>query len=161
MIKQINFKKLFRFLGIFLIIFPTIVVSILSIVFSSLGSEHNHYDFEKIKSKGAMVSATVINVEEKDNISINDVHPIMFSYDYKIDGQNKIDKFEALANTKLSNIRVGDKVDILYCDGESMFKGFQPIEYNLSFAIYLIPIVFIVIGIVFLFVSKKSDSIPK
>jgi hypothetical protein len=160
MIKPINLKKLFRFLGIFLIIFPSIVVSILAIVFSSLGSEHNHYDFEKIKSKGAMVSATIIGVEEKDNISINDVHPIMFSYDYKIDGQSKTDKFEALANTTLRNINVGDKVDVLYCDGESMFKGFHPVEYNLSIAIYLIPIIFSVIGIVFLFVAKKSDSLP-
>ncbi len=107
-----------------------------------------------------MVSATIIGVEEKDNISINDVHPIMFSYDYKIDGQSKTDKFEALANTTLRNINVGDKVDVLYCDGESMFKGFHPVEYNLSIAIYLIPIIFSVIGIVFLFVAKKSDSLP-
>jgi hypothetical protein len=152
---MIEKSKLFKALGLVLILAPTLVTIILGVVFSSMKREYDYYDYELIRAKGVVVKAIVEDIEIRKNIEVKNLNPYVVTYHYLTSsGKNVEDRCEVFESKELRNLSKGSEIKVRYLESQSMLEEFEPSNVSYSF-LYIIPAVFIPIGMILLFLSKK------
>jgi hypothetical protein len=106
-------------------------------------------DYKLIKANGIGALATIKSIEIQSNTSINGEHPRIISYTYKSGEQLIDDKFRVLDSVKVSNLEIGDTIQIKIYDGQTIILDLEPydLQKNLFFLI-LSP--FLIIGLIIL-----------
>jgi len=136
----------FTILSIFVFI-PLIVI--LSV---TLKKPYERYDFDKIRSFGIEKIANVTGVRTVANVTMNEQHPVVISYEYQDDGRTVSDHFETLDKDKIKDIAVGSKINILVYENQSTIKSLVPFSFPVG-AFYILPAMFFIIGTAFLLIG--------
>ncbi|MBO6497587.1 MAG: hypothetical protein JJ978_18615 [Roseivirga sp.] len=110
-------------IGFLSMLIPVVIITILIIVFSSLGNDVPSVDFDQVHSKGTSKTAQVIDIETQYNISINDVHPTIIHYTYDNNGQIITSKYRVLEERKIENLEIGDDIEIKEFEGSTIVLG--------------------------------------
>ena len=139
-------------IGFLFTLIPTFIVTVLIIVFSSIGNETPSIDFDLINSKGTIKTAQITDLETQYNITINGVHPTILSYSYDDNGQLINSKYRVLEERKIENLEIGNDLEIKEYEGNSIVVGLKPYDFGMGFFL-LFPIPFLIIGLPFLLYS--------
>lgn len=150
--------------GFLFTLIPLFLVLILSIVFSSIGNDTPEIDYELINSQGRERTAEITDIETQYNVTINGVHPTIFSYKYSENGKEIESKYKVLEERKIKNIEIGNDIEIKEYEGNSVIVGLKPYDFGMGFFL-LFPIPFLIIGLPFLIYSilnlKKELNLYK
>lgn len=148
-------KPITFILGIILIVVPTLLIVLFSLIFSSFGDDTPEVDYELIDSKGKETTAVVTDIDIQYNVTINGVHPTIISYQYDEKGKEIESQQKVLEVRKVEELEIGDEIAIKTLDGNSIIKNMDPYEFPFKiFSIF--PIFIISIGIFFLLYSIIS-----
>jgi len=121
-------------------------LSLFAIVFSG---ENDSYNFKAIRKNGVEKNATITYIKTIENLTINDEHPIVISYEYDVDGKKVKDKFETLDLEQTANFAVGTNIKILTYKNQAIIKDVEPYSFP-DYLFLLLPGLFFLIGIVLL-----------
>ncbi len=156
------FKKYppqFRLAIIFTLLPIIILFPLLITIGSLLKSPTDNYDYDAIEKEGVTVQGIVTAIETKYNVRVNNQHPSVIHYTYQLQQQTHTDQFETMAPEKVSRLQAGDAVTLKVRDGQSMMIGLPPFKFPF-FIFFLIPLVFLFIGIgfwIFLLVVASKE----
>ncbi len=138
--------------GFLFTLIPLFIVAVLTIVFTSIGSDTPEIDFELINSKGKETTAIITDIETQYNVTINGVHPTIISYKYSKNGKDIDSKYKVLEERKIENLEIGNNLEIKELNGNSIIKNLKPYGFSIWFFL-LIPFPFLIIGLPFLIYS--------
>lgn len=100
-------------------------------------------DMDYIKAHGVQIEAVYTGSQVNDSMSVNDVHPRKMTYRFEVDGKSMNDSFETLQVNKVNLLRHGQKIDIMYYDGDSYPLGYEAVD----FPFYIVFVIqFVVMG---------------
>ena len=122
------------------------------VVFSSTANNAPKVDYELIDKKGKQITAEVTDIVTQYNVTINGVHPTTISYKYLVGGNEITSKYQVLEKRKIETLKIGNQVEIMELDGNSIIKGFRPYDFPDQFFLFF-PFLFLVIGLPFLIYS--------
>ena len=125
---------------------PTFFTIVFSLVFSSFGDDTPEIDYELISSQGKESTAVVTDIETQYNVTINNVHPTIITYQYTENGKKIETKYKVLEVRKIEELEIGDEIAIKTLEGNSIIKNMDPYEFPLKF-FSIIPILVISIGL--------------
>ncbi len=115
-------------------------------------NETGSHDYDEIKKYGLQKDAKITYLKTVNNISINDEHPVIISYEYDDDKHKAKDKFETLDLENIASFNVGTVIKILVYNHQSMIKDIEPYDFpNMLF--YVIPLPFFIAGLILLLVA--------
>ena len=80
-------------------------------------------DYQKIQEEGQLTTATITDIEEQTNISINEEHPSIISYEYSTGQGELIGIYRSLDPEKVDQMKVGSEIQIQYLNEHSMIVG--------------------------------------
>lgn len=153
-------KKPITFLiAIIFIAMPTFFTIVFSLVFSSFGDDTPEIDYELISSQGKESTAVVTDIETQYNVTINNVHPTILTYQYTENGKKIETKYKVLEVRKIESLEIGDNIEIKTLDGNSIIKNIRPYEFPFKI-FFIMPILFISIGLsflIYLLIKLKKD----
>jgi hypothetical protein len=156
MLNQLNIpkSKLFKAVGIILCTLPTLVVAILLIVFSSMKRDYDDYDRDLILVNEIRSQGEVTDIEVRTNIEIENQNPYIFKYTYWNGADHVKDSGEVLGSHEVQKIQIGDHIPVGFWNNESIILEHERSTVPLGL-FYVIPAVFIPIGFMFLFLSRR------
>jgi hypothetical protein len=136
------FGIVFMFLAVFILL-----PSIISLTHASK-EDFESYDFEEIEQKGTARTAKIMDISTVYNMTINEEHPVLITYEFVIDGITKTDKFKTLDLVKINGKGPGSEIKIKTFENESKIQGLSPVSFPI-YIFYFLPLVFFVLGSVF------------
>jgi len=140
-------KPIHLFFGIFFTIIPFLFAGMFLLILGSLNSDSPELDYDRVDENGTTIQATVDNIEVQNNISINNEHPRIISYSYKGEGTLMEGKFRALDSVKVSQLHIGDTIQIKYFNGQTIVLGVKPYAFPTDI-ILMILIPFLLTGLI-------------
>lgn len=128
-------------LGIYLIGFTALFITVgVSLTLSFMDRTIPYADYDEISKKGKLVTGQITNIEIQEKITDNGEHPAVITYKYRADGQEVETRYQILAPDKVSQMKIGDNIDIKYLEAESIINGFEPYSFPVwIFALAPIP----------------------
>jgi hypothetical protein len=160
--RQIGFKDLFNLLKskgirpvlglVFIAVAVFLLIPMVLLISASLTQPYEKYDFDAINKIGTETSAKITFIKSLNNVTINDEHPVLISYQYENNGATIADKFETLDLEKISGFNIGTEVKVLTYSGQSVIKGLSPFGFPTKL-FYILPGIFLLIGVTFFLVG--------
>jgi hypothetical protein len=161
-LRPVKFKTLFTLVRskgplaiiglVFTLVSLVFVLPIVIIVSSALKTPFEEYNFKEIEKNGIEKIAKITFVKTINNVSINNEHPQLISYEYENNGQRVSDKFETLDLEKTAGFSIGKEIKILVNQNQSIIKGLEPFSFPTEL-FFLFPFIFLLIGIPMLLVG--------
>jgi len=112
------------------------------ILVSLLGSEAPKVDYEQINENGTTTTAKITNIDIQENITINNEHPAIISYDFNNGDKEIENQYKSLDSYKINRMNVGDTIKVKYLAESSIVVGLEPFEFPYYiFLIIMIPLV--------------------
>lgn len=149
--KLIADKKPYSTIGI---IFTALAIVFLIIAFTTALGDDDGYDYETILQKGVEMQAEIIDVESQESVKINGESPVIITYTYTDNGKAVTDEFKTLDLYKAGLLIEEGNLKIRVYNGQSAITGLEPFDF--PYLIFLaIPIPFLIIGLIFLFIAVK------
>lgn len=143
--KPISLVGLLFVFGALFFMFPLLLV-----LMPQLKTDQDRYDYDAISQRGEIVTATVRDLQQLRNVTVNGQHPLRIGYDYPANGALKQDVFQTFDLDKARRLEVGDTVTVRSYQGQSAIVGLENFRFP-YFLFFLIPVVFVLIGTPFLF----------
>jgi hypothetical protein len=162
--RRVNFSTLFGLFkskqpyGILSIVFIVIAVFFLPFTFifpAAFKGENDNYDVSGIKKYGSQQEAVITYIKTVSNLTINEEHPVVISYEYQTAGNKVKDKFETLDFENIASFKIGTPIKIMVYKGQSIIKGIERYSFP-AFLFFLIPIVLFVTGIILFLIALTS-----
>ena len=75
-----------------------------TLIFSLTGNDSPKIDYELIDSQGIETSAEVTNIQVESNVTINDVHPTIISYQYLKNNEAVRSKYKVLEGKRIEGL---------------------------------------------------------
>lgn len=132
---------------------------IFTLIFSLKGNDSPKIDYELIDSQGIETSAEVTNIQVESNVTINDVHPTIISYQYLKNNEAVRSKYKVLEGKRIEGLQVGDNLATEELNGQSIIQNLKPYRFPVAL-LFLIPIPFLLFGLPFLmylFISTRKE----
>lgn len=132
---------------------------IFTLIFSLTGNDSLKIDYELIDSQGIETSAEVTNIQVESNVTINDVHPTIISYQYLKNNEAVRSKYKVLEGKRIEGLQVGDNLATEELNGQSIIQNLKPYRFPVAL-LFLIPIPFLLFGLPFLmylFISTRKE----
>lgn len=142
-------------IGTLFMIIPIPVLLIFSLVFSLLEQDVPKVDYEQINKLGIVTIGTVTNIETQYNITINNQHPSIISYNYLANGNLMESKFKSLSPDKINRMQIGDTIQIKHLNGEAIITSLAPFEFPLEIFL-IVPLTFFLIGLPFVLLLVRA-----
>jgi hypothetical protein len=130
-----------------LFVLPTVII-----ISSALKTPFEGYNFKEIEKNGIEKTAKITFIKSVNNVSINNEHPQLISYEYENNGQRIADKFETLDLEKIAAFSIGQEIKVLVNQNQSIIKGLKPFSFPTGLFL-LFPVIFLLIGIPMLLVG--------
>lgn len=149
------FKTRFPFaiIGFAFIVMSVVVLITANYFFSFTKDYFDNYDHTAIAAKGKDLKATVSALQTQYNMTVNEAyHPLIITYNFQDNGQVKSDKFKTLTGPEKQVFKVGDTLNIMLYNGETMIKNLEPYAFP-YFIFYMIPLMFLLGGIPFFLIG--------
>ncbi|WP_313807814.1 hypothetical protein [Flavobacterium sp.] len=129
------------------IIFTLVSIAFLpiAIFFSTQKEAYEKYDYSKIAEQGTEITGKIVDIQQKTNVSMNDKHPFVITYEFIENGKSKSDKFQTLDHYKVNSFSIGSNLTILSYNNQSVIKGLEPFSFPFYF-LFIFP--FMLIGLV-------------
>jgi hypothetical protein len=167
--RQVKFKTKFEllkhrpfqtYLGIYLIGFILLFISFSFFLTNALKDKTvPDVDYNEISKEGQLTIGHILSIDIKENITDNGEHPAIITYKFTVDGKEIESKYQILAPEKVSQMGIGDEIEIRYLGDESILEGFD--SYSFPAHLFgLFPLPFLFIGIALLiptFTKFKKD----
>ncbi|MFN5171200.1 MAG: DUF3592 domain-containing protein [Cyclobacteriaceae bacterium] len=167
--RQVKFKTKFELLkhrpfqsliGIYLIVFTLLFITVSFILTNSLKDKTvPDVDYDEVNKEGKPTSGIITNIDVKENITDNGEHPAIITYKYNADGQEIESRYQILAPDKVTQMEIGEEIEIKYLGEQSILAEFEPYSFPAElFALFPLPFLFI--GLVLLipsFTKFKKD----
>lgn len=166
--RQVGIKTIFDLLkqhrinltlGIVFTVLPFMMGTIFLIVFSAIDDGVPKVDYAQIDKEGKTASAIITNVDTQENVTVNNEHPAIISYNY-FNGEKELeDRFESLDPDRINRMNVGDTIQIKYLANSSIIVGLESFEFPIKLIFYiLIPFLFIgIVTLVILFLRVQGQ----
>lgn len=132
---------------------------IFTLIFSLTGNDSPKIDYELIDSQGIETSAEVTNIQVESNVTINDVHPTIISYQYLKNNEAVRSKYKVLEGKRIEGLQVGDNLATEELNGQSIIQNLKSYRFPVAL-LFLIPIPFLLFGLPFLmylFISTRKE----
>ncbi len=156
--RQVGLKTIFNLLqqwralliiGVVFTLIPFFFAVILTSVTSLTDSGVPEVDYDLVDKTGKVVNARITGIETQSNISINNEHPSVISYEYAGDNGSTTGSYRSLDPDKIDRMNIGDTINIKQLNGSSIILGLEPFAFPFGiFAAILIP--FLCIGLIVL-----------
>lgn len=145
--------------GVILTLLPLGVGSIFLLITTLTDSGIPKVDYDQITDHGKSTMASITNIETQSNITVNNEHPSVISYDYLTHDNIEIHGiYRSLNPDKINKMNVGDSVQIMYLANNSVIVGLEPFKFplNIIFSI-LTPLMIIgIITLIILYLRIKN-----
>lgn len=139
-------RPIHTFLCAYMLIFPFFFMGIsYSVMNVHKDKSIPDVDFEKVNREGTLTTGTIINIESAKEL-VNNEHPAVITYRYKVDGKDVESKFQTLSLERVENMNIGDNIEIKYLYDESILTGLEPDSFPWDILFYA-PLPFLFIGI--------------
>lgn len=148
-------KPIPMLIGFLFTLIPLLLVTMLTIIFTSIGNDTPKIDFDLINSKGTEISAEITDIETQNNVTINGVHPTIITYKYSENGKEIKSKYKVLEERKIEKLEIGNNIKIKELNGNSIVKNLKPYSFSTDFFLFF-PIPFLIIGLPFLIYSIRN-----
>ena len=119
-----------------------------STIFAIAGHNEPVPDYDRIEAEGITTEGEIISIYTKTNITINNEHPTVISYNYARDGELMHDTFTTLAPDRVNLLRVGDTITVRYLDDASMIEGLEPFEFPFNVILWIVATPFALAAVV-------------
>ena len=152
-------KQIALFFGLLFSFFALLMFVIFTLIFSFTGNDSPKIDYELIDSQGIETSAEVTDIEVESNVTINDIHPTIISYQYFKNNEAVRSKYKVLEGERIEALQVGDNLAIKELNGQSIIQNLKPYRFPVAL-LFLIPIPFMLFGLPFLmylFISTRKE----
>lgn len=158
-------KKRFFFMGgIFSLIALFVFLPMVIFITSTMKEPYQEYNENDILKKGTTAKATVNQISEITNVTVNGLHPVEITYVYQSNGHKVKDKFQTLDLDKISLLQEGNIVNVKYYNNESILTDFDSYSFPIGF-IYFAPLMFLIPGLIIfslaLFPALKKRKLYK
>lgn len=160
--RQVNWKvfyellkerKPFSFLGIiFTAVSLFVILPLLLTLTSALKKPYEKYDFDAIQKNGTEKTAKITYIGSMNNVTVNDEHPEIISYEFEDNGKVVSDKFATFDLEKVANFSVGGTAQVLSYNNQSVIKNLKPFSFPFGL-FFILPGVFLTLGVIFLLVG--------
>jgi hypothetical protein len=157
--RQVNFpillnlltgKSRFPVIGlVFVCLSIFVFIPLILILSTALKQPYQKYNFDEINKNGIEKDAKITSIKTVNNVTVNDEHPRIISYEYENNGQSVSDRFETLDLDKISNFNTATAIQILVYKGQSLIKDLTPFSFPV-YLFFILPAIFLLIGIPFL-----------
>ena len=147
------------FFGLIFSFFALLMLVIFTLIFSLTGNDSPKIDYDLIDSQGIKTSAEVTNIEVESNVTINDIHPTIISYQYLKNNEAVRTKYKVLEGRRIEELQVGDNLAIKELNGQSIIQNLKPYRFPVAL-LFLIPIPFLLFGmpfLIYLFISTRKE----
>jgi len=145
-------KGPYSIIGLAFIILSVMILLFVCPFWIAFRGENSGHNFDAIGKYGVQKDAKITYIKIVTNLSINEEHPVIISYEYD-DNENKIkDKFETLDLENIAGLNVGSVIKIVVYDHQSMIKGVEPYTFP-NWIFYLIPLPLFIAGIILLLIG--------
>jgi hypothetical protein len=141
-------RPILLIIGTIFTVLPFFFGGIFALILSTIDSDVPEINYSLLNSNGSRIQATITNVEEQENISINDAHPVIISYSFEFEGEQLEDRYKIL-DPKASQMKVGNPINIRFLNGHSIIAGIKPFAFPISILLVVLT-PFLVIGLVLL-----------
>jgi hypothetical protein len=156
--RQVRLKTIFNLLqqwrallviGVVFTLIPFFFAVILLSVTSLTDNGVPKVDYELVSKSGKATNARITGIETQSNISINNEHPAIISYEYMGDNGTATGIYRSLDPDKIDRMNIGDTINIKHLNGSSIILGLEPFAFPFGlFTAILIP--FLCIGLIVL-----------
>ncbi|MEQ9307500.1 MAG: hypothetical protein RJQ14_26550, partial [Marinoscillum sp.] len=152
--KRIHFST-----GVILTLLPIGIGSIFLLVTTISDSGIPKVDYDQITDHGKSTMASITNIETQSNITVNNEHPSIISYEYLTDDNVEIQGiYRSLNPDKINKMNVGDSIQVMYLANNSVIVGLDPFEFPLDIILgILTPLLIIgIITLIILYLRIKN-----
>lgn len=152
-------KPIALFFGLLFSFFALLMFVIFTLIFSLTGNDSPKIDYDLIDSQGIETSAEVTDIEVEGNVTINDIHPTIISYQYLKNNEAVRSKYKVLEGKRIEGLQVGDNLAVKELNGQSIIQNLQPYRFPVPL-LFLISIPFLLFAIPFLmylFFSTRKE----
>lgn len=152
-------KPIALFFGLIFSFFALLMLVIFTLIFSLTDNDSPKIDYDLIDSQGIETSAEVTNIEVESNVTINDIHPTIISYQYLKNNEAVRSKYKVLEGERIEELQVGDNLAIKELNGQSIIQNLKPYRFPVAL-LFLIPIPFLLFTmpfLIYLFISTRKE----
>ena len=152
-------KRIHLSIGVILTLLPVGVGSIFLLVSTLTDSGIPKVDYDQITDHGESAMASITNIETQSNITVNNEHPSIISYEYLTDDNVETHGvYRSMNPAMINKMNIGDSVQIMYLADNSVIVGLEPFEFPLNIVLgILTPLLIIgIITLVTLYLRIKN-----
>jgi hypothetical protein len=156
--REVGLKTIFNLLqqwralliiGVGFTLIPFFFAVILLSVNSLNDSGVPEVDYDQVSKNGKQVNARITGIETQSNITIDNEHPSIISYEYTGDNGSTTGIYRSLDPDKIDRMNIGDTINVKHLNGSSIILGLEPFALPFRlFAAILIP--FLCVGLIVL-----------
>jgi hypothetical protein len=132
------------FVGGLLTAIPLFASLVILFIFSLMASDVPDVDYDLINQKGESAKAKITSIETRENVSINNQHPSVIHYRYSLSGKEVESSVEVLSPNRVSQLNVGDSVDIKHLAGNSIITGMESASLPLGVVVMALTPIFLI-----------------
>lgn len=118
-----------------------IVLLIWVIAFLSL-SDFSPTEYEQIKKEGRTTKARITKIWEQENVTLDNVHPVIIYYAYPENGVDVETRYRTLSVVEAERLKAGDTITVQVLRKKSIIPSFQPVIFSYS-PPFVLPIPFL------------------
>ena len=136
--------------GLMTTIFSLLMSIPFVVIFSIISQDQP--DFDYIFEYGKDTKGTVISKEVDYSMSINNVNPVILTYEYEVDAIKVKDSFQTMSIMTVQNIQIGDNIALKYLEGDSIIPDLRPTDFPF-WIVYILDFIIVIIGLPFIYYS--------